>query len=89
MLLPTAAGNPSSMIAQALSIYKTLQFGSSGGRIPSEPDGTIEENKTQNSTGTEAIDTTPFWTSSIPRASNPTTDTSEKGFSLAKPHKDE
>ncbi|KAH0466625.1 hypothetical protein IEQ34_003863 [Dendrobium chrysotoxum] len=89
MLLPTAAGNPSSMIAQALSIYKTLQFGNSNSRIPGEQHGSIGENKAEDLTGTEASDKTHSWTSSISKASSPTTDTSSKGFSLAKPHKDE
>ncbi|XP_020591396.1 stomatin-like protein 2, mitochondrial isoform X2 [Phalaenopsis equestris] len=88
MLLPTAAGNPTSMIAQALSIYKGLQVGSPNGRIPFVQDGSVGESKDQDLEGTEATHTTP-WTSSIPRASTPTADTSERGFSLAKPLKED
>ncbi|KAG0464040.1 hypothetical protein HPP92_020109 [Vanilla planifolia] len=82
MLLPTAASNPSSMIAQALSIYKTLHVGHSNGFSSSEQDRTTEQNKAQDLDGTAAVEAVQS------RAWTPDLDSSEKGFSLSKPHKD-
>ncbi|KAK8913774.1 hypothetical protein KSP39_PZI023442 [Platanthera zijinensis] len=89
LLLPAAAGNPSSMIAQALSIYKTLQVGSSNGRILGERGGITSESMSQDPSGTE--DFTHRIHSSTPSMSSTSTldtETAGSAFSLAKPHKE-
>ncbi|KAK8939683.1 hypothetical protein KSP40_PGU002189 [Platanthera guangdongensis] len=88
LLLPAAAGNPSSMIAQALSIYKTLQVGSSNGRVLGEQGGITSESKSQDPSGTE--DFTHRIHSSTPSMSSTSTldsDAAGAAFSLAKPNK--
>lgn len=88
LLLPAAASNPSSMIAQALSIYKTLHVGSSNGRIVGDQGGVADESKSQDLTSAEAsTQRTHSSTPSMSRTSTLDTDTAGAAFSLARPHK--
>lgn len=84
LLLPTAVGNPSSMIAQALSIYKSLNGSPSypGRRPPSENGDEIE---TGDITGISEIEARLSKTGSVPYHDS---DPSAQGFSLQSPSKD-
>ncbi|PKA56878.1 Hypersensitive-induced response protein 3 [Apostasia shenzhenica] len=89
LLLPTSASSPSSMIAQALSIYRNLNSGgsSSHGTGDRHDDGRFKEIETQSLPKTEGTETGHNWARSVPRGSISGKDTSGNGFSLAKPPK--